>query len=583
MTAALLDRARQLQEQGKLTEAEIVCRQILSGSPRNSEALHLLGVVAYQLGRTREGAEFIRRAIEIDPDRAQFHSNLGLLLSDLDREAAITAFERALQLQPDFEAAATNLARLLAEMDRVDQAIEAYRKVVRINPRSIEGHFGLAYYLRERGEMEPAVEHYRTVVQLDPDNNERYSGYLYSLYFDPRVGQKQILEEHRIWATRNADRVKRVGNFGDWDRKTDRVLNLGYVSPDFRAHPVGRFMLPLLEAHDRKQFKIFCYDVSLVHDSMTSRLAKNADVWRKGTQMSDQDLARTIAEDRIDILVDLTMHTAFNRELVFARKPAPVQMCYLAYQGTTGLEAMDYRITDPFLETPEMARGIYTEESVWLKTCYWCYRPWQDCPEVQPLPASRNPWVTFGSFNSFWKVSAGALEVWAKILAQVPQSRMVMLAPEGKCRQRVRENFARFGVNQDRIEFVNRTGLPEYLSWYGGIDIALDPFPYAGGTTTCDALWMGVPVVTLAQKTAIGRGGVTIMKNVGLPEMVAESEEEYVRKAVELARDHQRLGAMRTGLRDKMRSSPLMDSGRFAAEMEGIYRDVWKKWCARAS
>jgi protein O-GlcNAc transferase len=270
---------------------------------------------------------------------------------------------------------------------------------------------------------------------------------------------------------------------------------------------------------------------------------------------------------------------AFNRLLVFARKPAPVQVTYLAYPGTTGVSTIDYRITDANLETEEMARGSYVEKSVWVSS-YWCYQGWEQSPETQEPPLSRNGFVTFGCLNNFCKVNDRTLDAWGRILAGTGESRLILLAPEGDTRGRARDQMARHGVSADRIEFVDRTGLTEYLNLYQRIDIALDPFPYVGGTTTCDALWMGAPVVTLAGQTAIGRGGVSILNNLELTEFVAENIAKYVDISTRLAKDLAKLDALRKSLRGKMRASRLMNGKQFAADFERVYREMWKNWCA---
>ncbi len=260
------------------------------------------------------------------------------------------------------------------------------------------------------------------------------------------------------------------------------------------------------------------------------------------------------------------------------RKPAPVQVTYLAYTGTTGLETIDYRITDPYLD-PADSDDFYSEKSAKLTRSYWCFQPVMDL-EVSELPAEKTGYVTFGALNNFIKTSPAALETWGRILARLPGSRLMIFTVEGQHRNRLREMFGKMGVEGERVEFAGRNSMGEYMKLFHRIDIALDSFPYAGGTTSCDALWMGVPVVTLAGKTAIGRGGVSILSNIGLGDLIAGTTEEYVETAVKLAGDHGRLKELRRTMRDRMRASPLMDAKGFAADMERIYAEIWKKWCA---
>jgi predicted O-linked N-acetylglucosamine transferase (SPINDLY family) len=303
---------------------------------------------------------------------------------------------------------------------------------------------------------------------------------------------------------------------------------------------------------------------------LTERCRRSAHVFRNIVGQSNAAADALIRQDRIDILVDLTMHMSDNRLLLFARRPAPVQITYLAYCGTTGLDAIDYRITDPHLDPPGEATPYYSEKSLWLPETYWCYEA-PDCGEISSLPAEKAGCVTFGCFNNFCKVSGAALEIWAKLLAATPHARLLLHAPEGQARQRVREALIAHGLDANRLEFVGRTSFPEYAAYYHRVDIALDPFPYGGGTTTCDAMWMGVPVVTLRGKLAVGRGGASILSNVGLPELIAGSEERYVEIAAGLANDLPRLAELRATLRQRMRQSPLMNAARFARAMESLY------------
>src|SRR5208282_4692744 len=332
------------------------------------------------------------------------------------------------------------------------------------------------------------------------------------------------------------------------DPDPERRLRVGYVSPDFRRHPVGLFLLPLLEAHDRGRVEVFCYSSVSAPDDITQQCLNHADCWRDAAALDDETLAALIRADRIDVLVDLSAHIAGNRLLVFARKPAPVQATYLAYCSTTGLQTIDYRLTDPYLDTPGQAGAAYAEQSVWLEDTYWCYRPVIELPPPGPLPAVGTGYVTFGCLNNFCKASPPCLSVWRDLLQTVPGSHLLLCAHRGAHRDRLRGFFAA-AVDPQRVEFVGVSLLPEYFRLYDRIDIALDPFPYSGGTTTCDALWMGVPVVSLAGKTAVGRAGLSILTNAGLPDLVAGSIDDYLRIAASLANDLARLDGLRTGLR----------------------------------
>ena len=336
------------------------------------------------------------------------------------------------------------------------------------------------------------------------------------------------------------------------------------------------FTIPLLSNHDHRQCEIFCYADVARPDAVTERLRGYADVWRSTVGLSDQQVADLVRSDQIDILVDLTMHTANNRLLVFARKPAPVQVAWLAYPGTTGLSTIDYRLTDPYLDPPGLFDAFYSEESIRLPDTFWCYDPLTDQPPVNALPALENGFITFGCLNNFCKVNDGCLALWAQVLQAVPQSRLLLLAPRGQAREHVLARLEQEGIAAPRVEFADRQPRLEYLKLYHRIDMALDPLPYNGHTTSLDAFWMGVPTLTLVGKTVVGRAGWSQLCNLGLQELAAETPEQYVALAARLAGDLSRLQELRGTLRQRMLRSPLMDGKRFARHVEQAYRQMWQ-------
>jgi len=573
--------ARAHHQAGRLLEAEGLYRQVLARQPNHAEALYLLGVLANQVGRADGAVELIGRAVQLKPDFPEAHNNLGIALSNLGQlDEAIAAFRQAIQLKPDFPEAYNNLGIALKNQEHFDEALVAYHQAIQLKPDFVESHSNLASALRNRGHLYEALAAYERAMALKPDNPEFASSRLFLLHSHPGYGPQSLYEEHRRWNQQYAAPLKRHIQTHRNDRSPERRLKIGYVSPDLRSHPVGHFLLPLLECHDHAQVQVFCYADVYSPDAMTERLRAHADVWHSIVGLSDEQVASLIRIDSIDILVDLTLHTAHNRLLVFARKPAPVQVTYLAYPSTSGLDTMDYRLTDPYLDPPgSETDSIYSERSIRLPQTYWCYQTPDLAPEVGPLPALAGEGVTFGCLNDFNKVREGTLSVWCALLRSVPQSRLLLHAGEGSHRQRVADLLKQEGVNPERLSFVGRVPLGEYYGTYGRIDIGLDPFPFAGGTTTCDALWMGVPVVSLAGETAVSRGGLSILSNVGLGELVAGTAEEYVGIAAELAGDWARLACLRAGLRSRMASSPLMDGPGFARSVEAAYRQMWYNWC----
>jgi predicted O-linked N-acetylglucosamine transferase (SPINDLY family) len=354
-------------------------------------------------------------------------------------------------------------------------------------------------------------------------------------------------------------------------------LRIGYVSPDFREHALARFVLPAFEQRDRVALEVFAYSDGARPDRVTDRIRAAVDQWRDVHALTDERLADAVREDGIDILVDLAMHSAHNRLLVFARKPAPVQVTYLAYCSGTGVDAIDYRLTDRFLDPPGND-ACYTERSFRLPACYWCYSA---PPIAGPASTTRiaGP-PTFGCLNNFAKVTDATLSLWVELLRRVPEASFVLYARGESHRERVRAAFRRAQLAESRVSFVGWQPLQDYLETYRRIDVALDPFPYAGATTTCDALWMGVPVVSMPGATGVSRAGATLLTHAGLEECVTRSEEAYLERAAGLLRDGARLATLRAELRAQLERSPVMDARGFTHGLEAAYREMWRSWCA---
>jgi predicted O-linked N-acetylglucosamine transferase (SPINDLY family) len=569
-----------LKENGQLDEAIAACRRAIALRPNLPEAHANLGAALAGKGQFDEAIVACGRAIALRPNLPEAYTNLGVALAGKGQlDEAIAAFRRAIALRPNFPEAHGNLGNALRDKGQLDEAIAAYHHVISLRPNYAEAHNNLGIALTDQGRLDEAIGSYRRALQLKSDYVEAHSNLLLAMLYRSGEDEASILAEHRAWSAAHArpleNKIKNHGN----DRSGERRLRVGYVSADFRHHPVGYFLLPLLERHDRANFEIYCYFNSRRPDSVTERFKHGCNVWRDVANLSDEDVASRVRSDAIDILVDLSAHTHGSRLLVFARKPAPIQVTYLAYPGTTGLQTIDYRFTDPYLDPPDQLQECYTEKSVRLPRSYWCYQPSIVGPEISPLPAAGAGFITFGCLNNFAKVTPAVVKTWSEILLAVPDSRLALHAIAGSHRDRIRNAFAEFGVAAARINFVGWLPAAEYMGQYRQIDVALDPFPYAGGTTTCNALWMGVPVVTLAGRTAIGRGGVSILTNVGLTDLIARSLDDYVHLAVALANDKARLGQIRSTIREQMKLSPLMDANQFAADVENAYRQMWRAWC----
>jgi predicted O-linked N-acetylglucosamine transferase (SPINDLY family) len=517
------------------------------------------------------------------------YSNLGNALCEQRRfDEAIVACHRAIALEPDFAQAYYNLGNALREVGRLDEAIVAYDRVIALKPEFTEAHNNLGNALREVGRLDEALAAYRRAIALEGElagahSSKAASNLLYTLHFDPDYDAQALLAEHRQWARQYAAPLAAEIRPHPNNRTPDRRLRIGYLSPDFRAHPVGQLVLPLFVHHDRRQTEIIGYCDVRTPDAMTRQLETLSDAWQLTVGLSDSQVADRIRADRIDILVDLALHTADNRMLVFARKPAPVQVSMLGTPSTTGLDTIDYRLTDPYFDPPGVSDGDYTERSIRLPCPIWCYQAPEAAPPVGELPAWRNGFVTFGCLNQFAKVSRPALHLWVQILQALSGARLVLQAQRGRHLDAVRQVFAENGVAGDRVAFAARVPHRQYLERYHELDLCLDPFPYNGHTSTLDALWMGVPVVTLAGHTGVGRAGVSVLSNVGLPELIAATPEQYVAIATALAGDWERLSQLRAGLRQRMQESRLTDGPQYTVAVEKAFRQMWQIWCRSES
>jgi predicted O-linked N-acetylglucosamine transferase (SPINDLY family) len=573
-----------LKDSGQLDEAIAAYRQAIALRPEYAEAHNNLGNALTAKGQLDEAIAAYRQAISMRPGYAEAHNNLGNALTAKEQlDEAIAAYRQAIALRPGYAEAHNNLGNTLTAKGQLDEAIAAFRQAIALRPGFAEAHSNLGNALTGEGQLDEAIAACRQAIALNPNLPEAHSKLVFTLHFHWAYDAESIAEEHRRWNRQYAEPLRKFIQPHTNNRDPDRRLRIGYVSPDFRKHPVGLFLLPLFRHHDKNQVEVFGYSQAALQDEMTHRLRCCADAWRNITGVSDDQVAKQIREDQIDILVDLTMHTAGNRLLVFARKPAPVQVTYLAYCSTTGLDTIDYRLSDPYLDGPGGDESFYSEKTIRLPETYWCYQPVVDPPQVGPLPALERGVVTFGCLNSFCKVGEPVLQSWAEILQAVPNSRLLLSAHQGGHRQRVQRRMEQDGIDPNRVQFTDFMPFERYFDLYQGIDIALDSFPYGGGTTTCDALWMGVPVVSLVGTTAVGRGGLSILSNIGVPELVARSKEEYVRLASELANDLPRLSDLRSTLRQRMEQSPLMDGPRFARNIEVAYRQMWRTWCETVS
>jgi protein O-GlcNAc transferase len=518
-----------------LLMAELTIQQIFTLAVRHQEA-----------GRLREADQLCRQILAREPKHAESLHLLGAIAHRVGKD---------------------------------DIAEDLIRRSIAIKPDRVVAHSNLGSILKYKGQVVEAVSEYRRAIELDPADASIDSNLVYTMLFHPGYDSKAIAEELRRWNQRHAQPLGKFVQAHSNDRSADRRLRIGYVSPDFRDHVIGRNLLPMFQHHDRKKFEIVCYSQVLRPDAATGQFRGKADGWRSILGISDEKVAEQIRTDRIDILVDLALHMAKNRLLVFARKPAPVQVTFAGYPGSTGLETMDYRLTDPYLDPPGLDDEFYSEKSYRLPHSFWCYDPLGAGVAVNALPAQTQGHITFGCLSNFCKVNEPVVRLWARVLKTVDRSRMVILCPEGNHRQRLLDLLQREGIDSDRIELVAQLPRIKYLELYHRIDVGLDGFPYNGHSTSLDSFWMGVPVVTLVGKTVVGRAGVSQLSNLGLTELIANAADEYVRIAGELAGDLPRLAELRGTLRQRMEASPLMDAAGFTRGIEAAYRQMWRTWC----
>jgi predicted O-linked N-acetylglucosamine transferase (SPINDLY family) len=571
-----------LKEAGKLDEATASYRRALEIRPDLAPAHNNLGLALARQRKFAEAAGCYRRAIQFQPQFAEAHNNLGAALASQGKFAEATvSYRQSLALKPDSAEAHFNLGTALLFLGRIEPAIAAFRQSLRLRPGHAETHNLLGNAWKAQGEIDAAIVCYRRAAELDPAFVNAASNLLLVSHYRPGVTLAELATLHAHWDQQYAAPLR--GTWRPHENVPDpaRRLRLGFLSADFGCHPVGYLLIRALENLDPRECQRVCYcDRDLV-DPLTRRFQAAADSWREVISYSDQELAEQIRRDRIDILFELAGHTFANRLLVFARKPAPIQITWIGYEGTTGLRAIDYLLADRYLIPAELERH-YPERILRLPEGYVCYDPPAEAPPVGPLPAEARGDVTFASFNNPAKITPPVVAAWAAILRDVPGARMILKyqgLDDEATRRRFEGLFAAQGVPPERIELQGWSPYADLLAEYQQVDLALDPFPFAGGVTTCNALWMGVPVITCPGETFASRHGLSFLSQVGLTETIATDTAGYVRLAVELAGDRARLAALRAGLRPRMAGSPLCDGRRLAEGLQPILREVWRRWC----
>jgi len=568
---------------GDLDKAITYYQEALQRDPNFIDAHYNLANALREKKMYDKAIVHYRHALQLNPNMFDALYNMGTVYQEKGQlEIALDSFEKALQLNPLLPEAYNSMGIILQKKDQIDRALDLYRRAVDLRPEFVEAIVNIGNALRDYRLSEEAEYWYRNALSLKPDCTYCYDNLFFLMLYHPRYDPQLIFSEHRAFANRCADFLSfhSIPHFSN--ASPNRRIKIGHISPDFRQHSVAFFLEPVLAGHNRDKVEVYCYSDVPTEDEVTQRMKGYADHWQSIVSLSDEQVADLIRNDGIDILVDLAGHTAHNRLLVFARKPAPVQVSWIGYPATTGLSAMDYKIVDNYTDPPGMTEHLYTEKLIRMPESFLCYLPAKDSPEVGPLPALTAGHITFGSFNNFPKVTPEMMELWSDILKAVPGSRLVMKAKslsDISTREYVTETFKQKGIPAERIELLEwEPSSRGHLEIYNRIDIALDTFPYHGTTTTCEALWMGVPVITLAGATHASRVGVSLLSNAGVPELVAQTPDEYRKKASNLTADADRLMSLRRDLRSMMQQSPLTNVQRFLQSLENTYRDIWKQW-----
>jgi predicted O-linked N-acetylglucosamine transferase (SPINDLY family) len=574
-----------LQRDGNRNQAISAFKTAIALKPDYFDAHNNLGATLFEEGKFADAIAEYGMALRINPDSADAHNNLGnALRADGKTAEAITAYRRAIEIDPALAAVHHNLGMALNAMESHDESLASIETALRLDPRFAQARCSLGETLMSLGRVDEAVAAFDAAIQISPDDADILSNLIFALNYDPRSTSTSLLTAQRAWSDRHARPLQKFIQPHRNDRSPRRRLRIGYVSGDFRKHIIGFCVWPLLRHHDRANFEVFLYSNARHPDAITDRIRSCAHQWRNIAFLGDEAAAQVIRDDGIDILVDLAMHTKFNRLLIFAHKPAPIQTTLLAYPGGTAMDSMDYRISDPYLDPPGQSEQEYVEKTARVAHTFWCFDPEirsvQLEPRPGPLPALSSGYPTFGSLNNFCKVNEPLIELWAKVMRSATSSRMILRAPAPSARAKVVEKFQSQGIDPSRLELVPGLQRPAYLDLYRRIDIALDCTPYNGHTTSLDAFWMGVPVVTRVGSTVVGRAGYSQLCNLGLPELAADSDEQFVEIASRLAQDLPRLAELRAGLRARMQGSPLMDAEGYAQDIEAVYRQLWQQWCA---
>ncbi|MDO8413024.1 MAG: tetratricopeptide repeat protein [Gallionellaceae bacterium] len=604
-TSPRLMQALQLYEAEQFEAAEKIYRSILTDVPSNPDALHYLGLIEFRHGDFAASVRHISLAITSKPSVAHFHCNLGNSLKQLgQKNKAEAAYRKALRLDPNLTLGLVNFGSFLLserrsheaidlllkavkidpnhafawyalgqawyEEENIDSAAQCYRQAVALNADFTDAQINLANILIRFGDCRDAIQHLQEALRINPNNLYAYQSYLAALNYD-FFPNEDVLQAHQNWAAQFLSRIEPLPERPpSLTKPTTQRIKIGYLSPDFRRHAMRFFVRHIFKYHDRNRFEVFCYSLAGREDDESVRLKALADHWLPCASLDDRALAQHIRDDGIDVLVDLAGHTAGNKLLALAYKPAPVQVTMLGYMNTSGMKAIGYRVSDSIACPPNM-EAFFSEKILRMPNSQWCYMPDENIPDCVPAPCISSNEFIFGAFHNTAKMNDTLLAAWCEILRRVPQGKLLTVAWGKEAGQRLKTYLVDAGILDNRLVILEPKPYTQYLCYYQLADLTLDTFPYAGGTVSCESLWMGVPFITYAAPTPGGNGGASILVAAGLKQLIANSIEEYIDLAVTLANNKDALVTIRTNLRQNIESSPLADGVRYTHELENLF------------
>jgi predicted O-linked N-acetylglucosamine transferase (SPINDLY family) len=562
-------------------EAESALRRAAALQPGDFNTNYKLARLLVDSGQPVDAEKYFSNALRSNPDSVDVLASLvNLHLAGGQLEAAARAAEAALKLRPDWLELLFNYGLILKRQTRNADAESVFRRMIAIDPAFAPAYQMLGAVLVSQCRLRDALDLLGEGRKHCPDAFDLESAELFALNCTEEISVGELYLRHAEYGKRLERHEPTRFEFFGTVRDPRRRLRVGYISPDFKRHVVPQFLLPLLEERDKSSVAIYCYSTGDTADEFTERVRAQSDVWHAAGRMSADQVADMIHRDRIDVLVDLTGHSSAPNLQVFAQGPAPVQVTWLGYLNTSGLTRMHYRLTDNYCDPPGLTDGYHTEKLVRLPRTQWCYRPFIEVDCEKEAPVQRNGYITFGSFNHAMKITGTARKLWGEILRKLPESRLLVVGiADGRARENFHRDLEQSGVDGGRITTLPYVSPEEYFRWFGKVDIALDTMPFSGGTTTCDALWMGVPVVTVPGVRSWSRSAGSVLTNLGLDDWIAESQEDYVRRAVQFAAKPPVICELRMSLRSRMLRSPVMDKRQFARDMDDAYRRMWHSWC----